>query len=60
MITPAEAADIVRTENGNWTLSQMGRDGLGDLLWDACPEYQRMRPDKRARFQDAVAEEIFG
>lgn len=60
MITPAEAADIVRTENGTWMLSQMGREGLGDLLWDACPEFQRMPLDKRARFREAVAEEIFG
>lgn len=60
MITPAEAADIVRTENGEWMLSQMGRDGLGDLLWDACPEYQRMPLAKRARFRDAVGQEIFG
>lgn len=60
MITPTEAAEIVRTENGNWTIGQMGRDGLEDLLWDACPEYQRMPLGKRERFRDAVAEEIFG
>lgn len=60
MITPATAAEIVATEYGTWTLSQAGRDGLGDLLWDSCPEYQRMPLDKRARFRDAVGEEIFG
>ena len=60
MITPAVAAEIVTTEHGSWMLSQMGRDGLDDLLWDSCPEYQRMPLDKRARFRDAVGEEIFG
>ena len=60
MITPSEAASIVRTEHGEWTLSQTGRDGLGDLLWDSCTEYQLMPVRKRERFRDAVAEEIFG
>ena len=60
MITPVTAAEIVTTAYGTRLLSQMGRDGLGDLLWDTCPGYSRMPLDKRARFCDAVGEEIFG
>lgn len=60
MTTPSEAVEIVTTENSKWLLSQMDRDGLDDLLWDSCPEYQRMPLGERAQFRDAVAEEIFG
>lgn len=60
MITPATAAEVVKTEYGAWTLSQVGSEGLDDLLWSTCPEYQRMPVAKRARFRDRVAEEIFG
>lgn len=59
-MTPAEAAARILAAYGERTVSQAGCDGLTDLLWDACPEYQSIPLYRRPRFRDAVAEEVFG
>lgn len=58
-MTPAEAADAVIHEFGGWMVSELGRDGLGDLVWDVHPEYAEMSLAEREAFTAAVAEELF-
>jgi hypothetical protein len=57
---PRDVAQEILDQHGNWTVSQVGRAGLVDLIWDAYPAYQRMDAAKQARVRDAVAKEIFG
>ena len=59
-MTTEEVAQAIQDLNGDWTISQMGRDGLDDLIWDVYPDYQKMSPPNRAAVRDAVGTELFG
>lgn len=58
-MTNTELAQAILDENGAWMVSQMGRDGLDDLIWDLYPAYQKMSETRRVEIRQAVAEELF-
>jgi hypothetical protein len=59
-VTPAQVADALYKELGNWTLSQLGGDGLHDAIWGIYPDYQEMSPEEQNLFRADVHEELYG
>lgn len=59
-MTPKEIAETIRREEGAWTISQMGRDRVEDLVWDHYPDYQYLPEVLQVETLEAVAQELFG
>jgi hypothetical protein len=59
-VTPKEIAEEIQRVNGSWIISELGRAGLDDLIWDAHEPYQGMSIKERAALLLAVGEELFG
>ncbi len=59
-MTPQEIAEEIVREHGAWMISQVGEEGLGDMIWDLHEPYQYMTNNERAALHRAVAKELFG
>lgn len=58
--TPAEVAQDIHDELGNWTLGQLDDAGLRDAIWDSYGPFSRMPEDEQAAFWEAVDKELYG
>ena len=59
-MNPRDVVQEILDQNGTWMVSQIGRDGLHDLIWDVYSGYQRMSVDDQDRFRARVEAVIFG
>lgn len=59
-MSPEEIAQRVLDQNGQWMVSELGADGVGDMVWDVYPAYQKMAPEQMRKVVADVTKVLFG